>query len=155
MIDLPMTPAEAIAKYGAIQNGVWQDEARFCVLLKIPPIIGGSWINSISKSFVEHIYCNRDFAPLLMTALENVQAMGFLGELITFDGCFEVRDVRGMPGCVSAHSYGLAIDINAAQNPLGQPSVMPAEFVRCFTIAGLTWGGNFKRIDGMHFSVGF
>jgi len=56
----------------------------------------------------------------------------------------------------SAHSFGAAIDINPAQNPM-QAKLMtdlPAEAVAYANSLGLGWGGNWSRIkDPMHFSA--
>lgn len=58
-------------------------------------------------------------------------------------------------GC-SAHSFGLAIDINNKTNPMSNPlkTDMPSSFISLFTSKGWAWGGNFKRTkDSMHFSA--
>lgn len=139
-------------KYGSIENGIWSNEAKFCRFVQIPDEIGGSWINSLTNHYVEHIYCNVDMADALLEALENVRDANLLKELKTFDGCFHVRDQRGCPGVCSAHSYALAIDINASENEMGHPTSFSPEFIKCWTDAGFKWGGSFKRVDPMHFS---
>ena len=78
-----------------------------------------------------------------------------MSELKTFDGCFCIRDVRAIPGQKSCHSYGLAIDINAAENGLNKQPKLTPEFVKCFTDEGWVWGGKWKRPDGMHFALGW
>lgn len=142
---------EAVKRYGAITNGVWPDAAQYCSLLPIPQDIGANWINSLTGQPVVHIYCNNDFHGPLLAALQNVKDRGLLPQLKTFDGAYEVRDVRGIPGRLSWHSYGLAIDILAEWNKLGQPPTISSELVKCFTDVGFVWGGNFSRKDGMHF----
>jgi len=91
----------------------------------------------------------------LAQALQNLLDRGLLCELESFDGCFCIRDVRALPGQRSLHSYGIAIDVNASENKLGEQPSLSADFVACFTDAGFTWGGNFHRKDGMHFSRGW
>jgi hypothetical protein len=92
--------------------------------------------------------------PAFTNALSALANCGMSGELETMDGCFNIRMVRG-DFVMSAHSYGLAIDINAAKNKLGQTSGgffdLP-EFVKCFKDQGFDWGGEFTRPDPMHFS---
>ncbi len=56
---------------------------------------------------------------------------------------------------MSAHSWGLAIDINAMANPLGGPVTMTQDLANCFQEVGFDWGARFHRVDGMHFSYGF
>ncbi len=54
---------------------------------------------------------------------------------------------------MSLHSWGIAIDVNAAWNGLNKEPVLSAGFVKCFTDAGFEWGGTWKRKDGMHFQL--
>ncbi len=91
-------------------------------------------------------------AQALDAALALVEARGYIGELRTFDGCLNIRAVRGKPDELSTHAYGLAIDINAATNHLGQPPTISPGLVQCFTESGFSWGGTFPRVDGQHFS---
>jgi hypothetical protein len=143
---------DCIAKYGAIEGGKWADEAKWCILLEVPIEI--QWINSATGKRANHVYCNKDMGSALKDALDNVVGRGLAGQLKTFDGCLMIRDVRGEPGHPSCHSYALAIDLNAATNKLGQEPTLSMELVKCFTDAGFSWGGSFKRKDGMHFSCG-
>lgn len=145
-----MNLEKAKERYGEIKNGHWADEAKWCAL-HTPPL-ALTWINTATGKRVEHIYINQDMIGPLDRALKNVIDRGLVDELKTFDGCFMVRDVRGEPGHLSCHCYALAIDINAAENQLGQEPKMSPELVKCFTDVGFAWGGNFHRKDGMHFS---
>jgi D-alanyl-D-alanine carboxypeptidase len=149
--------SEATSRYGAICNGKWADEAKWMEVLPIPLEIAKSWINLAMGGPTVKVYCNRDLAGPLLRALEAIKSRGHLPELHTFDGCFQIRDIRGCPGAQSAHSFGLAIDVNAATNRLGYPPSLSPGFVSCFTEQGFTWGGNFHRRDGMHmqFCSGF
>jgi hypothetical protein len=140
-----------IARYGAIVNGKWANEAKWCMIVVVPPEI--EWVNIASGLRANHVYCNRDIAPLLTKALANVVERGLEDQLKTFDGCLMIRDVRGEPGKPSCHSYACAIDINAATNKLGTPGDMSPELAVCFTDAGFTHGRTFHRQDPMHFSA--
>jgi hypothetical protein len=144
------TFAEAEARYGAIVAGKWDDEGKWCVLVDVPAAI--DWVNSITGKRASRVYCNRDMAQALQDALGNAIARGLASEIKTFDGCFMVRDVRGEPGKPSAHSYALAIDINAATNQLGTSGDISSGLAVCFIDAGFTWGRGFHRQDPMHFS---
>ena len=73
-------------------------------------------------------------------------------------GTYNLRCVRGYEaqGILSPHAYGIAIDIDAARNPMGNPlrTTFPAWFVQCFKDHGFLWGGDFiNRKDAMHFEV--
>lgn len=98
------------------------------------------------------IYCNKDMVEPLKKALKNLIDTGMVKELKTWDGCFNIRKKRGL-NSASLHSWGLAIDVNAAWNQLGKEPVLSKGFVKCFTDAGFDWGGTWTRKDGMHFQL--
>ena len=101
----------------------------------------------------KRLYCNKDLVLPLTKAFKNLIATGNVKELKTWDGCFNIRKMRGLTS-MSLHSWGIAIDVNAAWNGLNKTPVLSAGFVKCFTDAGFDWGGNFKsRVDGMHFQL--
>ena len=98
------------------------------------------------------IYCNRDLIKPLANALENLVKRGYVSELKTWDGCFNIRKKRGL-NSMSLHAWGLAFDINAAWNQLGKEPTFSEGFIKCITDAGFDWGGYWKRKDGMHFQL--
>ena len=68
------------------------------------------------------------------------------------------RDVRNVPGKLSNHASGTAIDLNATRHPLGalgtfDPGKVP--MLKALTKKyGLTWGGDYKgRKDEMHYEI--
>ena len=68
---------------------------------------------------------------------------------------YNVRRVRGGTA-MSIHSYGAAIDINPAQNPLGNTLItdLPSNTAQIAAKYGLGWGGSWSgRKDAMHFSA--
>jgi hypothetical protein len=98
------------------------------------------------------IYCNKDLIKPLEQAFRNLIDTGRVNELKTWDGCFNIRKMRGLQS-MSLHSWGVAVDMNAFENGLNQTPKLSAEFVKCFTDAGFDWGGTWKRKDGMHFQL--
>jgi hypothetical protein len=100
----------------------------------------------------KRIYCNKDMVQPLAGAFNNLILRGFVNELKTWDGCFNIRKKRGLQS-MSLHSWGIAIDVNAFENGLGKEPKLSPGFVKCFTDAGFEWGGNWKRKDGMHFEI--
>lgn len=100
----------------------------------------------------KRLYCNRDMIAPLTQAFTNLINTGKVAELKTWDGCFNIRRKRGLSS-MSLHSWGIAIDVNAAWNGLGKDPVLSPEFVKCFTDAGFDWGGTWTRKDGMHFQL--
>ncbi len=101
----------------------------------------------------KRIYCNKDMVAPLTAAFKALIATGCVTELKTWDGCFNIRKKRGLAS-MSLHSWGLAIDVNAFENGLGQTPKLSKLFVSCFTNNGFNWGGNWKsRVDGMHMEL--
>ena len=98
------------------------------------------------------LYCNKDLVGPLSQALKNLIDTGNIAELKTWDGCFNIRKKRGLSS-MSLHSWGIAIDVNAAWNQLNMTPTLSAAFVKCFTDAGFEWGGTWQRKDGMHFQL--
>lgn len=98
------------------------------------------------------IYCNKLLIKPLEKAFKNLIDRNFVTELKTWDGCFNVRLKRGL-NSYSLHSWGIAIDVNAAWNGLNVKPVLSEGFVKCFTDAEFEWGGNWTRKDGMHFQL--
>ena len=100
----------------------------------------------------KRLYCNKDMILPLTKAFRNLISTGCVKELKTWDGCFNIRKKRGL-GSMSLHSWGIAIDVNAAWNGLNKEPQLSKEFVNCFILAGFDWGGTWTRKDGMHFQL--
>ena len=115
------------------------------------------WVvpNYLQMSVVpKKIYCNEDLVIPLTNAFENILERGVKDQIKTWDGCFNIRDKRASSN-LSLHSWGIAIDINAAWNRFGKKPTMSPELVKCFIDAGFDWGGVWKApyTDGMHFQL--
>lgn len=104
------------------------------------------------KKLPAKIYCHKLMVAPLTKAFENLILNCVEDELQTWDGCFNIRKMRGLNEW-SIHSWALAIDVNAATNGLGQKPTLSWTFVKCFTDAGFDWGGTWTRRDGMHFQL--
>ena len=83
-----------------------------------------------------------------------------LDRILSFDGSFEPRFVRGSRSSLSNHSFGTAFDINADLNPYNtRPRLVgergsTRELVPIANQWGFYWGGHFTtRPDGMHFEI--
>lgn len=88
------------------------------------------------------------------------EAEGLLALVLSYDGSFAPRFIRGSRTQLSNHAYGSAFDINAYWNPLGSvPALLGEkgavrEMVELANSFGFYWGGHFsRRPDGMHFEV--
>lgn len=133
-------PADCFKKYGEpAPNNKWM------VLWDVPEELE---IGVIPK----RIYCNKDLIKPLTKAFKCLIKTGKVEELKTWDGCFNIRKIRG-GNLMSLHSWGVAIDVNAFENGLHQKPKLSPEFVKCFTDNGFDWGGTWGRKDGMHFQL--
>lgn len=114
-----------------------------------------SWAVSSNLWFAplpKKIYCSKQLPPVLSIALKNVIERKLIGQIKTWDGCFNIRSKKGS-NTFSLHSWGVAFDINAKTNGFDEEPTMSPELVKCFTDAGFEWGGSWRRKDGMHFQL--
>ena len=99
---------------------------------------------------------NYVMADPLLSALKKVADKGLARAIHSFDGCWVIKQMKGDANKRSMHSWGLAIDLNAASNPFGGTPTWPKEFVLCFSQSGFEWGGLWQPDslrDGMHFQL--
>lgn len=136
-----ITSKECFARFGDPAA----NELKFMTVLDVPTELE---IGSIPKK----VYCNKAMSEPLLQAFKNLIATGHVKELKTWDGCFNIRKKRGASSA-SLHSWGIAVDLNAAWNGFGKEPTLSAGFVKCFTDAGFDWGGLWKTKDGMHFQL--
>lgn len=134
-----VTSKDCFKKYGN------PEQEKFMVFWDVPKELE---IGAIPKK----VYCNRNMVGPLEQAFKNIIGRGFISELKTWDGCFNIRNKRGGTSA-SLHSWGIAIDINAAWNGFKKKPTMTSGLVKCFTDAGFEWGGAWKNKDGMHFQL--
>jgi hypothetical protein len=133
-VPIPQSNADLYANYGDPTSPTFEDE-----FITTTPhnLADGTQINVQS-----HI----SMVPALHAIFEAARQY-----IKDYGGCYVVRDVRGATN-LSAHSWGLAIDVNVADNPLGATPNQPAELVTIFESHDFFWGGNYHtRKDGMHF----
>lgn len=134
---------EIIAKYGEPGS---EYRAKYCEMWEVQEDF--PWFPA------RRIFINKDFRLRLMLAFTAMQAENLQHEIVTFDGCYVERQVRGS-SLISLHSWAMAMDLNAHTEQLGQLQThFSQEFIACMTGAGLFWGGNFHaRKDPMHFAL--
>jgi hypothetical protein len=135
-----ITSKDALKKYGPAG-----EKSGYMTLWDVPANLE---IGVIPK----RIYCNKDMVKPLEQAFKNLINTGYVKELKTWDGCFNIRKMRGLQS-MSLHSWAIAVDVNAFENGLGKDPKLSPGFVKCFTDAGFEWGGVWKRKDGMHFQL--
>ena len=97
------------------------------------------------------IFMNRFAATALDAVLLELLATGLIRELKTYDGCQNLRKKRGINE-YSIHSWGLALDFNAATNPLGGHCSFTPAFLAVWRKHGWDCGADWAgRADPMHF----
>lgn len=149
-----MTAQESIiAKYGLPGP---QYESKYMTLWKVAEQF--EWFNKVINTATgkgtEKIYINTDFRDKLIEAFASLQCNGAYKEIKTFDGCYQLRQVRGKAS-TSLHSWGIAIDLNAAKEKMYQDKTnWSNKFINTMLDAGIFWGGSWKsRKDSMHFAL--
>lgn len=136
---MSITASQALKRYGA------PELERGMVLWDVPAALE---VGAIPK----RIYCNKDLQEPLNKAFTLIVSRGLAPLVRTWDGCFQIRKKRGGIS-PSLHSWGLAVDSNAAWNRMGRNPTMDNRLVTCFRLAGFEWGGDWMRPDGMHFQL--
>ena len=136
-----VTSKDCLAKYGDPSK----NELKFMKVWDVPTELEHG---AIPKK----VYCNKDLIAPLEAAFRNLKDRNLIDQIKTWDGCFNIRKKRG-GATMSLHSWGLAIDINAAWNGFGKTPTMSSSVVKCFTDAGFDWGGTWTKKDGMHFQI--
>lgn len=105
------------------------------------------------------IYCNRDIMQPLIGSFMALEREGLNDELRSYGGCWNIRPVRG-GNSLSLHSWGVAVDFNTFDNPLGLTREQATakgltpftdRFQQVWRDHGWTCGIDFARKDGMHF----
>lgn len=97
--------------------------------------------------------------PQLLALWAAWEKAGLLPLVLSYEGSFVPRLIRGSTSSLSNHAYGSAFDINYHWNQLGRepaPHGAKGSVVDLVPLAhehGFYWGGHFERRDGMHFEV--
>jgi hypothetical protein len=97
--------------------------------------------------------CHKLLVDNFVAVFKDIQAAGLVDPWANdYSGIYAVRPIRGYPKFPSCHSWGIAIDLEAAENPLGSQGHMNAGVITIFKKHGFFWGGDFiHRHDPMHF----
>ncbi len=101
------------------------------------------------------IWCHKLVAPDLREIFVEIEALEHTLDkplIYSLDGCWVIRKKRN-GSKISTHSWGIAIDLNAARNPMGAESNQSQALVKCFTDKGWQWGGTWSNIDAQHFQA--
>lgn len=100
------------------------------------------------------VQCHGAIFPQLRAAIQDAIASGlaFAINPEQFGGCFGPRFIDRDPGGrLSHHSWGIAVDVNVAENIPGTKPDQDRRLVEIFEDHGFSWGGRWLIPDGMHF----
>lgn len=101
-----------------------------------------------------NVTCHRAMIPQLRAAMAEVEqlTLGYTVDRGQYGGCFVPRFISWEPnGRPSHHSWGIAIDINVADNPYATKSDQDPRLVEIMERHGFSWGGRWLVPDAMHF----
>jgi peptidoglycan hydrolase-like protein with peptidoglycan-binding domain len=159
----PLTASQMQAQFGKIEfrikpdkSGIiitnnWQRENL--VTIEIPQI------KPLPPYFTSKLNVHKKAAPQFQKLFKEWEKAGLLNRVLTYDGSFNPRLIRGSSTNLSTHAFGIAIDINVQWNGLGvNPALVGQkgsvrELVPIANKLGFYWGGHFGRRDGMHFEI--
>ncbi|MCU1621841.1 MAG: family peptidase [Frankiales bacterium] len=101
------------------------------------------------------VTCHRLMIPQLRAALQEVQNAGLASTIHSYNGCYVPRFIEHNPTHgISLHTWGIAIDLDAATNGRGTKGTMDPRVVQIFKRWGFRWGGDWSYTDPMHFEIG-
>jgi hypothetical protein len=118
-----------------------------------------AWVNanivSATVPILGTVTCHRLMIPQLRGALRDVVSAGLASSLHSYDGCYVPRFIEHNPShAISLHTWGIAIDMDAATNSRGIKGTMDPRVVTIFKRWGFRWGGDWSYTDPMHFEIG-
>jgi hypothetical protein len=161
--EAPVTPAAAVEFAGPVlmqsellsRFGTPRDPAPYLKIIDLREFAPYLW--SV-KDYNDNAWSCRIYGHELMeaplrAAFKRLCERGLAGELLTFDGCVNIRPPSGGGMTYSVHAWGLAVDFNARTNGYGKRPALSSGFVKCFAECGFEWGGLWDTPDGMHFQL--
>lgn len=130
------------------------DRTADMATFKIPTVLVGDTqgTHSVPGAGYQSFQLHKNVSQLVQLLLTEVQARGY--KLIAgWCWSYEDREIDGT-GRPSNHSWGLAFDLNAPNNPYTTPLVtdMPSWLPDLMASYGFAWGGDYAdKQDAMHY----
>jgi hypothetical protein len=151
----PIGLEEIIAMFGDVRAYIQRDgsldprwEEDFLALVTVPFPLPLAW--DPAKA-IRQFRCHKRLGPGFGEVFARIVERGLESEITSFGGCYSFRPQRGASK-LSAHCWGIAIDLNPQTNVMGTAGTMNRGVVEAFTDFGFEWGGSWTaRRDPMHF----
>ncbi len=127
-------------------NPRWQGEFLRHIALPFPLALSWDMARRVTQ-----ITCQKRLAEVFTATFAAIQTAGLQDKITSFGGCFSFRAQRS-GAKLSAHSWGIAIDLNTHTNAQGTAGNMNPVVVEIFRKAGFERGGEWhgKPQDPMH-----
>lgn len=125
-------------------------EAAILVLRPLPRPL----LYAYGPQQVTRIRAHRLVADQLVASLMACLDAGVPLSRLVYGGCYVWRAKRGNPRQLSTHTWGIAVDLDPANNPMGRRwrnhgAMLDERIVTTFLAHGWTWGDSFN--DPQHF----
>jgi len=147
---------QIVATFGNIQNYIqadgtldprWPIDSLDYIALPVPLMLSYDHSKTIT-----HFRCHKLLVETLEAVFIDIKNKGLEPDLFSFGGCFSFRPQR-TGNKLSAHSWGIAIDLNSESNRQGTAGDMNPGIISIFRDSGFEWGGEWagRSRDPMHF----
>lgn len=136
-------PTLFVREDGTVKS-TWE---RLMVRIPFPAPLPLGWNHDLKVTHCKVHGCVADEVKRLFDAWS---AANLWDKIRTYDGGYHWRLKRGSSR-LSMHSFGGALDFNAATNQMGMTGDMDGHLIAVAEALGWSWGGRWMRSDPMHF----
>jgi len=139
------TASQLLARYGNPTKDPKAFAKKWIVMWAVPKDI-----HDAIPCLPFHFEINKDIQKPLEKTYRDLISKNLHKEIKTYDGCWVIRLQRGAKS-ISMHSFGIALDENAAQNPLNGKTSWTQGFLNVWRDNKWICGADFRsRKDSMH-----
>jgi hypothetical protein len=155
-IEPPNGLDEIILEFGNIYDHIHDDGTlsnswQFDQLASVPLPFTIPFACDRSK-MITRISCHKKLAKIFSSVFREILQQGGKHYVTSYGCCFSFRS-KPSSHHLSAHCWGIAMDLNTELDYRGRGSAMHESIVRIFKAHGFEWGGDWsgKKRDPTHF----